>query len=153
MLKYEGLPRGLEIFRRGLTRMKIKSRGFLFLVKNKLEVLKSRDLFFRLEISKPRTNRGEEIVSRGSISSPRFARGFEIQLKKFSRSKKPRKKILENSKARSSNLEVEISRIYPRSIRLRGNQIHQNKVCCKIMIMQFLQKSSFQSINNDKYSN
>ena len=110
MLKNEGLPRGLEIFRRGSTRMKMKSRGFLFLDKNKLEILKSRDLFVRLEISKPRENRGDESVSRGSISSPRFSRGFEISLKKFSRSKKPRKKILKNSKARSSNLESVISR-------------------------------------------
>ena len=77
MLKYEGLPRGLEIFRRGLMRMKMKSRGFLFLGKNKLEVLKSRDLFFRLEISKPRVFFCEEIDPRDTISSPRFARGFK----------------------------------------------------------------------------
>ena len=84
LLKYEGLPRGLEIFRRGLTRMKMKSRGFLFLGKNKLEVLKSRDLFFRLEISKPRVFFCEEIDPRDTISSPRFARGFKTSVKKFS---------------------------------------------------------------------
>ena len=60
---------------------------------NKLEALKSRDLVLGLEISKPRVFFCEEIDPRDTISSPRFARGFKTSLKKFSRSKKPRKKI------------------------------------------------------------
>ena len=45
--------------------------------KNKLEVLKSRVLFFRLEILKFRVFFCEEINPRDIISSPRFARGFK----------------------------------------------------------------------------
>ena len=61
MLKYEALPRELEFFssrvneiENKISRLKIKSRGLLCLGRNKLEVLKSRDLVFRFEISKPR---------------------------------------------------------------------------------------------------